>query len=199
MIITISREYGAGGHTIGKRVAEELGFEFYDKDIIRAAVRESGMEMEEIRQVEEEISRTEMFLRMISPAAYVDHQNSIRSIEQRSIVEFALKGPCVILGRSADDILEKAGLLSLNIFLYASEIHRAVRVGSLIGSDNPTEIQKKMHKTDAARRAYYESYTGKKWGDSKNYHLCLDTGILGYDACVKLICEAARSAEAFRE
>ena len=199
MIITISREYGAGGHTIGKSVAKELGIEFYDRDIIKAAVNESGLEMPEVERVEEEITRTGMFLRMISPASYVDQQHYINTIEQRIILEFAMNGPCVILGRCADDILEKAGIPSLNVFLYASEIHRAVRIGELIGSRNPTEIQKKMQRTDAARRAYYEQFTEKKWGDSRNYTLSLDTGTLGYDTVVKLICDAARSAEAFRQ
>ncbi len=199
MIITISREYGAGGHTIGQSVAKELGIEFFDRDIIKAAAKESGLDMSEVEHAEEEISRTGIFLRMIAPASYVDQQYYIRAIEQRIIVELALKEPCVILGRCADDILEKAGIPSLNVFLYASEIHRAARIGSLIGSTNPTEIQKKMQKTDAARRAYYEQFTGKKWGESRNYTLSLDTGILGYDTAVKLICAAARDADAFQE
>ena len=198
MIITISREYGSGGHTIGKSVARELGIEFYDRDIIKGAVKESGLEQAEVERAEEEITRTGMFWRMISPAAYVDQPYYIRSIEQHIILEFAMKGPCVILGRCADDTLEKAGIPSLNVFLYASDIHRAVRVGELIGSKNPTEIQKKMQKMDAARRNYYEQFTGKKWGDSHNYSLCLDTGLLGHETCIQLICEAARKAEAFQ-
>ncbi len=199
MIITISREYGAGGHSIGKSVAKELGIEFYDRDIIKAVVKESGLEIPEVERVEEEITRAGMFLRMISPAAYVDQQDNIRLIEQRVILELALKESCVILGRCADDILEKANISSLNVFLYAGDIHRAARVSELIGSKNPTEIQKKMQKTDAARRAFYERYTSKRWGDSRNYTLSLDTGFLGYDTCVQLICDAARRAEAFRE
>ena len=199
MIITISREYGAGGHTIGQRVAKELGIDFYDRDIIKAAVKESGLDTAEVEQVEEEITRTGIFLRMIAPASYLDQQQYIRTIEQHIILDFAVKGSCVILGRCADDILEKASIPSLNVFLYASEIHRAVRVGQLIDSTNPTEIQKKMQRTDAARRAYYEQFTGKKWGNSKNYSMCLDTGLLGYDTVVHLICEAAHNAEAFQE
>ena len=194
MIITISREYGAGGHTIGKAVAKELGIEIYDRDIIKAAVSESGLDMAEVEKAEEEITRSGMFWRMISPAAYVDQPYYIHSIEQRIILEFAMKGPCVILGRCADDTLEKAGIPSLNVFLHASDIHRAVRVGELIDSKDPTEIQKKMKRTDTARRAYYEQFTGKQWGDSHNYTLCLDTGVLGYDTCIKMICEAARAA-----
>ncbi|MBP5170193.1 MAG: cytidylate kinase-like family protein [Oscillospiraceae bacterium] len=199
MIITISREYGAGGHSIGKSVAKELGIEFYDRDIIKAAVKESGLDISEVEKAEEEITRTGIFLRMIAPpAAYSDQQYYIRTIEQRVIVDLALKGPCVILGRCADDIMEKAGIPSLNVFLYASDIHRAARIKTLIGSDNPTEIQKKMQKTDSARRIYYEQFTGKKWGDCRNYTLSLDTGFMGYDAAVQLICEAARKADALR-
>ena len=195
MIITISREYGAGGHTIGKGVAKELGVEFYDRDIIKAAAQESGEEMMQIERVEEELTRTGIFLRMISPNAYRDQVDNIRAIEQDIILSMALKGTCVILGRCADDIMEKANIPSLNVFLYASEIHRAVRVSELIGSTNPTEIQRKMQKTDAARRSYYEQFTNKRWGDSRNYTLSLDTGVLGYETCIQLICDAARRAE----
>ena len=196
MIITINRDVGAGGHTVGQRVAKELGIEFYDRDIIKAAVRESGLDPEEVAQVDEEITRTGMFLRMITPAAYVDQHYSIHSIEQRFMIELAMKESCVILGRCADDIMETAGIPSLNVFLHASAIHRAARVGELIGSKDPTVIQKKMQKSEAARRAYYEQFTGKKWGDSRNYTLCLDTGFLGYDTAVQMIVEAARKAEA---
>ena len=199
MIITISREYGAGGHSIGKSVARELGIEFYDRDIIKAAAKESGEELPDVERVEEEITRAGRILRMISPAAYIDQVDNIRVIEQRIILELALKGPCVILGRCADDLMEKGNIPSLNVFLYASDIHRAARVSELIGSTDPNVIQRRMQRTDAARRAYYEQFTGKRWGDSRNYTLSLDTGVLGYDACVRLICEAARSAAAFQE
>ena len=197
MIITISREYGAGGHSIGKDVAKELGIEFYDRDIVRAAVKETGLEMPEVERVEEELTRTGIFWRMISPAAYNDQQDHIRLIEQRIILEFAMKGPCVILGRCADDILAKANIPSLNVFLFADDIHRAGRVSELIDSKNPTEIQKKLQRTDAARRSYYEQFTGQRWGDTRNYTLALDTGFLGHGTCVQLICDAARKAEAF--
>ena len=198
MVITISREYGAGGHSIGKGVAKALGVEFYDRDIIKAAAAESGADLTEIERVEEELTRTGSFLRMISPNAYRDQSDNIHTIEHSVILALAAKGTCVILGRCADDIMEKAGIPSLNVFLYASDIHRAVRVSELIGSTNPNEIQKKMQRTDAARRAFYEHFTGKRWGDTRNYTLALDTGVLGYDTCIELICEAARKAEAFK-
>ena len=170
-----------------------------DRDIIKAAAAESGAELQEIERVEEELSRAGSFMRMISPSAYRDQSDNIHTIEHSIILDLAAKGTCVILGRCADDIMEKAGIPSLDVFLYASDIHRAVRVSELIGSTNPNEIQKKMQHTDTARRAFYEHFTGKRWGDSRNYTLSLDTGVLGYDTCIELICEAARKAEAFKE
>ena len=192
-IITTSREYGAGGHSIGRRVAKELGIEIYDKDIIRNTVKSSGLDAIVVEHEEEEISRGDAFLRMITPAAYVDRRDTIHEIERKVMLMLARKGDCVILGRCADAILEEAGIEALNVFIYADDIHRAVRVSQLIGSTNPTDIQRAMKHTDRARRSYYQSFTSKRWGDSHNYNLCLDSGLLGYDTCVKLICDAARA------
>ena len=192
-IITISREYGAGGHSIAKGVARELGVEIYDRDIIRDTVKDSGLDTSVIEHEEEEISRADAFWRMITPAAYVDRREAIHEIESRVILMLASKGPCVILGRCADAILDKANMDSLNVFIYADDIHRAARVGEIIGSRNPSDIQKAMKKTDAARRSYYQQFAGRHWGDYHNYNLMLDSGMLGYDACVKLICDAARA------
>ena len=146
-IITVSREYGAGGHSIARRVAQELGIEIYDRDIIRSAVKDTGLDTSIVEHEEEEISRGSAFLRMIAPAAYVDQREAIHEIERKAILMLAAKGPCVILGRCAD----------------------------------------------AARHSYYQQFSGRRWGDFHNYNLMLDSGLLGYDACVKLICEAARA------
>lgn len=196
MIITISREYGAGGHSIGQSVAKELGIAFYDRDIIKAAVAESGLDSAEIERLEEEVTRTDLLLQMISPVSLFDERSFVSDLERGIILKFAAEGSCVILGRCADYILRRAGIPSLDVFLYADEIHRAARVSELIGSKDPTEIQRKMQKRDAARRTFYQHYTGKRWGDSRNYSLSLDTGLLGYDTCVRLICEAARACGA---
>ena len=192
-IITISREYGAGGHSIGRGVAEALGIEIYDRDIIRNTARDSGLDAGVIEAEEEEISRADAIWRMITPAAYTDRRETIHEIERKVILMLAKKGPCVILGRCADTILEEFNIESLNVFIYADAIHRAVRVSELIGSKNPSDIQRAMKKTDHARREYYQQFTGKHWGDAKNFNLSMDSGLLGYDACIKLICEAYRA------
>ena len=192
-IITISREYGAGGHSIAKRVAQELGVEIYDRDIIRDTAKSTGLDTGVVEREEEELSRSGAFWRMITPAAYVDQHESIHEIERQVILSLAGRGSCVLLGRCADAILEEANIDSLNVFIYADDIHRAVRVSELLGTKNPSEIQKAIKRTDAARRSYYQKESGRHWGDYRNYNLMLDSGALGYDACVRMICDAAKS------
>ena len=190
-IITISREYGAGGREIGMKTAEALGIEFYDRDIISAAARESDIDVERIRREGEEISASESFLRSITPISY-DQKDTIFEAQKQVVLSLAAKGPCVILGRCADMILTEAGVDSLNVFIHADEVHRAFRVGEDIGSRNPSDIARVMRRTDRARRAYYEHYTGARWGDCRNYTMTLDSGLLGTDRCVALICAVVR-------
>ena len=111
------------------------------------------------------------------------------------ILQFAKKGPCVILGRCADDILRESDMDVLNVFIHADDLHRAVRISEMTGITNATELQKLMAKKDSSRRNYYEHYTHKKWGDSHNYDLTLDSGKLGVDLCVQMIVEAAKAGE----
>ena len=190
-VITISREYGAGGHTIGKRVAQELGIEIYDKDIVRETVRASGFETEVVQEEEEDVSKASTFLKSLcsSSVHYRDPQEVIHEVQTAVILQFAKKGPCVILGRCADDILRESGLETLNVFIHADDLHRAVRLSEMTGVTNATELQKLMAKKDSSRRNYYEHYTRKKWGDSHNYDLTLDSGKLGVDLCVQMIVE----------
>lgn len=194
-VITISREYGAGGHAIGKRVAQELGIEIYDKDIVRETVKASGYEAELVEREGEDVSKTGSILKSIcaGSAFYPDTQDAIHDVQQAVILRFAQAGPCVILGRCADEVLRTTDIEALNVFIHADELHRAARVSEMTGVTDPGELQKIMAKKDASRRSYYTHYTGKRWGDSHNYDLSLDSGKLGVDLCVKLIVEAAQA------
>ena len=191
-VITISREYGAGGHSIGRQVAEQLGVPFYDKTIVNETAKASGLDPELIRAEEEDVSKAAAFLRGIcsSSVYYYDTQETIHEVQKAVIRKIAKEGPCVILGRCADAILRDAEIETLNVFIHADEIHRAMRVGEMIESSNATEIQRILTKKDASRRNYYNRYTGNKWGLISNYHLALDSGMLGEDLCVKMILQA---------
>ena len=119
-IITISREYGAGGHSIGRRVAEELGIPFYDRDILKETVKTSGFDPDMVEHDQEDVSSTNFFLKSIcsfSDASFSDTQDAIHDVQKAVILHFAKEGPCVILGRCADEILREAGVEALNVFM----------------------------------------------------------------------------------
>ena len=195
-VITISREYGAGGHSIGQRVAQELGIPFYDRDIVQETVKASGFDLDLVEEEGEDISKASSIFKSIcaiTSSNYQDPHNAIHDVQQAVVLRFAQEGPCVILGRCADDTMQKAGIDCLNVFIHADDVSRAMRVSEMTGSKNGAEIRKLMAKKDDSRHTYYHRYTGKTWGDSRNYHLTLDSGVLGYDLCVKLIVEAAKA------
>jgi len=191
-IVTVSREYGAGGRTVAKAAARALGVEVYDRDIIAATAQASNLEPAQIEREGEEIFTTEAILRNITPISY-EQKDMIFQTQKEVILELARKGPCIIIGRCADVILRQAGIDCLNVFIYADAAHRAKRVGELIHSEDPVEIARRMKKEDRARRAYYEHYTDREWGDCRNYDLALNSGTLGYEACARYICEAAQA------
>lgn len=190
-IITVNREYGAGGHTIGTEVARKLGIEFYDKDIINNVARESGIAPDLIKADNEEISRVDTFLRAITPMTY-DQKEAIFEIQKKVILDLASKGPCVILGRCADAILKEAGIDTYDVFIFGDDESKIKRVCELIGSDDREEALKAMHKVDHNRRSYYNYYTDKHFGDYKNYNLMLDSGAFGYDKCIDMIVDAVK-------
>lgn len=196
-VITLSREYGAGGHSIGKKVADKLGIPFYDKDIIKAAVKATGFDPDLVEDEGEEMSRLESFMTTLgnlSSNYYSDSHEKLRMIQEAVITDFAKKGPCVILGRCADNVLLNAGIECFNVYIYADELHRAKRVAELIGSEDPALIKRAMLRKDTARHNYYNRFTGKKWGFANNYHLSLDSGFLGYEKCADIIVDIAKNS-----
>ncbi len=189
-IITINREYGAGGHSIGTRVAEALGIPFYDRDIVRQTAKASGFDIDLIERESESQTLMDSIIHNLSavPGSYYsDTREAIFEVQRAIILRMAKEGPCVILGRCADHILREAGYEPISIFIHASELHRAARITEMTGETRAAELHKMIHKVDTTRRNYYNKHTGKKWGDSHNSMLALDSGALGYDDCVEII------------
>ena len=189
-IITIDREYGAGGHSVGQAVADALGIELYDKDIIKQAALTSGMDAAQLEKEEERLTGGDSFINAIIPVSF-DVKHVVFENEARAILDLAAKGPCVIIGRCACAVLKDAGIEALHVFLHASTEAKISRVAELLNTDDEDRIVAAMRKRDKQRKAYYEYYTDRHWGDVHEYDLCLDTGRLGNEFCVKLICEAA--------
>ena len=184
-VITVSREFGSGGRTIGKMVAEKLGIPCYDAELIQKIAEESGYAADYIREEGEGASGGWLSALFTDRSMGLTNQDKIWNIQSRVIEELAEKGPCVIVGRCADYILrDKANCL--NVFIHASMEKRAKRIVQEYGEREESPEQRLRDK-DKRRAAYHRFYTDMKWGHSQNYHICLDSGTLGIDKCVALI------------
>ena len=191
-IITISREFGSGGRTIGRKVAEKLGIPFYDKELVDQIAVESGFAPKFIEEHGEHAPSKSLFSYAFAPQGIPGVMNGLSTadflwnIQCSVILQLAEKGPCVIVGRNADYILKDRSD-ALHIFTHADTPFRAERIVKKYGeSDKSPEAR--LNEKDKRRRVNYQHYTGRTWGMSQNYDLCLDTGTLGIDLCVDMIC-----------
>lgn len=187
-IITISRQFGSGGRTIGKEVAARLGIPCYDKEIIEQVAEGSGFSKEYIEKHGEYATHRTWLGRALDAAnrgGGLSNQDLLW-IEQRNVViDIAKKGACVIVGRCADYILNDQADL-LKVFIHADDKARAERIVKLYG-ETDVSPEKRLADKDKRRTAYYRYYTETEWGIAKNYHLALDSGKLGIEKCVDII------------
>lgn len=184
-VITISREFGSGGRTIGRKVAEKLGIPCYDAEIINRIAKESGYAAEYIREEGEYASGGWLSTVFTDRTMGLTNQDKLWNIQSRVITELAEKGSCVIVGRCADYILrDKADCLK--VFIHACMEKRAERIVKEYGEREETPEQRLKDK-DKRRAAYHRFYTNMKWGHAQNYHVCLDSGELGIDRCAEII------------
>lgn len=195
MVITIAREYASGGSEIAQAVADKLGIPLYNKELITRAAKKSGLTEEAIAASENQRSGSLIYsLYMMGNTMPLAGQVYI--LQSNVIKELASEGPCVILGRCGDYVLrERPNVLS--VFVYApleDRIERAkARPGAKDLMDRQWEVQLAKH--DRARASYYNYYTENRWGEAKNYDLCLNAA-LGLDTCANLIVDAARAMQA---
>ena len=186
-VITISREFGSGGRTIGKLVADKLGIPCYDAELIEKIAEQSGYSAEYIKQ-EVEYGSGGWFSAMFADrSAGLTNQDKMFSIQSRIIEELAEEGPCVIVGRCADFVLrDKADCL--NVFIHASMAKRAERIVKEYG-ERTESPEKRLKEKDKRRAAYHRFYTDMKWGHAQNYHVCLDSGEFGIEKCAEIIAQ----------
>ena len=197
-IITISRQFGSGGHSIAKAVAERMGIAFYDNNLITEVAKQSGLSEEFIRENEEYASHSSSFLYQLAMSTagtygYPSVYQKLYEAQTKVIEEIANKEPCVIVGRCADYIL-KERKDCLHVFIHADNEHRAKHILEKYGPTEKTTAQRIKDK-DNKRRNYYRFHTDREWGVAANYHLALDSGALGEELCVQLIMKAMEGDE----
>lgn len=191
-IITISREFGSGGRSVGRMIADRLGIPFYDKELVDQIAVESGFAPKFIEEHGEHSPGSSLFSYAFAPQGVPGVMNGLSTadflwnIQCSVILQLAEKGPCVIVGRNADYILKDRPDV-LNVFVHADIAFRADRIVHKYGeSDKSPEAR--LNEKDKRRRVNYQHYTGRNWGQSQNYDVCLDTGTLGIEQCVDIVC-----------
>lgn len=186
-VITIARHYGSGGKTIGKMLAEDLGIAFHERDIIRMASEESGINEKLFNEADEKLKRTPLFWgrgneykgKLIPPGSdeFVSDHN-LFNYQAKIIRDLADRESCVIIGRAADFVLKDRKNV-VSVFVHASReycIQQAVERGAVTG-----DVAKFVEKTDKYRSDFYRYYTGQEWTDARNYDLCLNSEKLGFE------------------
>ena len=188
-IITISREFGSGGRTIGKGVAEKLGIPCYDHEVIEQVVERSGFAADYVKSQSEYAPNGSLFVNALNAGNFhgLSNQDKLWTMQRQIIEELGEKENCVIVGRCADYILrDRADCLK--VFIHRDFQSRAERIVQVYGeTEVPTE--KRLKEKDKRRAAYYQFYTDQKWADLANYHIVLDSGVIGIEKCIDIIAD----------
>lgn len=195
IVITIARQYGSGGRTVGEMLANDLGIHFYDKELMKLASDDSGINETLFVKADENVKTSSSILRplksayngeLLSPESddFVSDDN-LFNYQAKVIKQLAEEKSCVIMGRCADYILKDYDNV-LSIFVHASKDFCMEQAAKKL-SMSTKEIEKYIAKTDKRRADYYKYHTGREWTDARNYDLCLDSSKLGFDRCVEEI------------
>lgn len=193
-IITIARGYGSGGRTIGQMLSKKLGVEFYDRDLIKLASEESGINEALFGESDEKTksvfgSKKVYKGEMITPdkKSFTSEEN-LFNYQAMVIKKLAEENSCIIVGRCADFVLKDRKNV-IRVFVYADEENCIKNVAEVKGILDRKEALKKIASTDKERAAYYKAHTGREWIDARNYDLCLNSGDLGFEKCVDIIAD----------
>jgi len=194
IVITIARQYGSGGRTIGEMLAKELGIGYYDRELLKLASDDSGINEALFAQADEVVKKNRLFNiaksvyqgELIPPDSddFTSNAN-LFNYQAKIIKQLAETESCVIIGRCADFVLKDYENV-LSVFIHAPEpflIEQVMKKHNF----NEKDALKYILKTDKFRAEYYEHFTGREWTDARNYDLCLNSSKLGFEKCVEEI------------
>ena len=191
-VITIARGYGSGGRTIGKMLAEDLNIPYYDRNLLRLASDDSGINEQLFIDADEKIKNTSLYKvakkvykgEIIPPDRddFISNEN-LFNYQAKIIKELAEKESCIIIGRCADYILKDFENV-ISVYIHAPLEACIQGVEKIAPVKNPKQY---ILTTDKRRAAYYHYFTGQDWKDANNYDLCLDSSVLGYEKCIEVI------------
>ena len=190
-IITISRQFGSGGRTVGHIVAEKLGIPFYDKELVEQIALESGFAPKFVEEHGEHAPGKSLLSYAFAPQGVPGVMNGLSTadflwnIQCGAILQLADKGPCVIVGRNADYILKDRKDV-LHVFIHADMDFRADRIVRLYGESEKSP-QTRLQEKDKRRKLNYQHYTGRTWGNADNYDISINTAVIGVEKAAEII------------
>lgn len=188
-VITISRQYASGGRTIGKMVAQKLGVPLYDSKIIRGTMRKTGFSAEMVETTEQRVTNSFLFNLSMGVDEAHNRMKQIERAERTIIQDYVKKGPCVIVGRAANFVMEENDFL--NVFIY-SEVENRISYAVSHYDIDEEQAQSMIEKIDHERKMHALSFYSKEWGNKNNYDILLNSGKLGIQKCVELIVNATK-------
>ena len=184
-VITISREFGSGGRTIGKETAARLNIPCYDQELIQRLAAESGFTEAYVQEQGEYAASRGWINALAGRSNGLTNQDRLWVLQREIILGLAEKGPCVIVGRCADYILRDTAD-RLTVFIHADLEQRAKRIVEVYGQREEAP-EKRLRDKDRRRASYYQFYTDMAWGQADNYHIALDSGVLGIPRCADIL------------
>ena len=198
-IVTISRQFGSGGRTVGHLVAQALNIPFYDKELVEQIALESGFAPKFVEEHGEHSPGRSIFSYAFAPQGVPGVMNGMSTadflwhIQCGTILQLAEKGPCVIVGRNADYILKDREDV-LHTYIHADMNFRADRIVRLYGESEKSPMARLQEK-DKRRSVNYQHYTGRTWGDADNYDISLNTAVIGVENAAKIIVDIIKNYE----
>ncbi|MDR2969476.1 MAG: cytidylate kinase-like family protein [Tannerellaceae bacterium] len=197
IVITIGRQFGSGGRKVGQKLAKVLGINYYDREILAVAARESGLSEDVFEKADEQaasglsyaLTTGYSYMGMYMPYTDFLSNDGLFQLQSDAIRKLAEKESFILVGRCADYILrEHPGLMSF--FIHDTRENRVRRIQEYRNHEVTEEQAKElMMKTDKSRAAYYNYYTNKTWGASCSYHFSIDVSVLGVDESVAVMRE----------
>lgn len=196
-IITIGRQFGSGGREIGEKLAQKLGYSFYDKNLIVLAAEKGGKSHDAFSEADEKAANPWLYAAMSQTGQAnlgisVSTNDTLFALQTQVIKDIAKIENAVIVGRCADYILRNEDIELLSVYIYAPQDARIKRVSERMNVTEQQAIQI-MKKTDKQRKCYYDFYTDRKWAAHENYHLTLNSEKFGIDGAVDIIAGAVKA------
>lgn len=201
LIISVGRQLGSGGRTIAKMLADEFGCKFYDREVLNLAAKESGFSEEFFEKNDERKGFLDQIFHMhvpfISDSSFYDNglsQENLFRLQSDAIRKAATESPCVFVGRCADYVLREHR--NMVTFFVTADIDERIKNVCHRLNCSPDEARKLIESREDTRSSYYNYYTGKRWGDSSSYDLCINSSVLGLEGTKEFIADFVRKVQA---